>query len=246
MTPIAAYDEHEIEMIGDPEAGEWKLCTLVSNPSGRSEEVSSSSKKGNNTTSTMFTYLGKRKMHDTTADPSGMHHSMKQKLKRDNYNTNLDSIVYQTVDDDEHSEIFAELELTDAGGSSFAEASANTKQSQNTAVVGDVFKVLPEDRLISDSNASREHQGIHGGGEALSLGRDGLGTNLEKLESVITKCVELAEKCVVNCTNQDSNEVFGKFIASMVRELPTEKRMKARFEVIQFTGDLISKLMNSN
>lgn len=234
-------------MIGESDEGEWKLCTLVSNPSSRSEEVSSSSKKSKVPTA-IITYAGKRKKlqsPETQTETLNVHHSLnssctppKQKFKLDEYNA--DSIVYQPIDDDEHSEIFAELELTDAG--TFVEAaSADNKQSQST----EVLKV--EDRIVSDSNnVSRDLQEVLPSGETLSVGRDmgSLGTSLDKLESVITKCVELAEKCVVNCANQDSNEVFGKFIASMVRELPPEKRMKARFDIIQFTGDLISKLVN--
>lgn len=66
-----------------------------------------------------------------------------------------------------------------------------------------------------------------------------------KLESVIERCVQLVEKCITqNSLKKDSNEIFGNFVSSMVRELPIEKRIAARVEILQFTGDLIARLSN--
>lgn len=71
-----------------------------------------------------------------------------------------------------------------------------------------------------------------------------LEANFDKLEQVIAKCVNLAEKCMAEYSNQDSNEVFGKFVASLVRDLPMERRMKVQFEIIQFTGQLVRRELN--
>ncbi|KAJ6640602.1 hypothetical protein Bhyg_05533 [Pseudolycoriella hygida] len=71
-----------------------------------------------------------------------------------------------------------------------------------------------------------------------------LEANFDKLEQVIEKCVNLAEKCIAEHSNQDSNEVFGKFIASLIRDLPQDRRMKVQFEIIQFTGQLVRRESN--
>lgn len=71
-----------------------------------------------------------------------------------------------------------------------------------------------------------------------------LEANFDKLEQVIAKCVNLAEKCMTDHSNQDSNEVFGKFVASLVRDIPPDRRMKVQFEIIQFTGQLVRKELN--
>lgn len=71
-----------------------------------------------------------------------------------------------------------------------------------------------------------------------------LEANFDKLEQVIAKCVNLAEKCMAEYSNQDSNEVFGKFVASLVRDLPADRRMKVQFEIIQFTGQLVRREVN--
>lgn len=69
---------------------------------------------------------------------------------------------------------------------------------------------------------------------------------LKKLENVIERCVQLVEKCISqNNHKQDSNEVFGNYVSSMVRELPADKRNVARVEILQFTGDLIARLSDS-
>lgn len=71
-----------------------------------------------------------------------------------------------------------------------------------------------------------------------------LEANFDKLEQVIAKCVNLAEKCMAEYSSQDSNEVFGKFVASLVRDLPADRRMKVQFEIIQFTGQLVRRELN--
>lgn len=71
-----------------------------------------------------------------------------------------------------------------------------------------------------------------------------LEANFDKLEQVIAKCVNLAEKCMSEYSNQDSNEVFGKFVASLVRDLPPDRRMEVQFEIIQFTGQLVRRELN--
>lgn len=70
---------------------------------------------------------------------------------------------------------------------------------------------------------------------------------LKKLENVIERCVQLVEKCISQNNHKqaaDSNEIFGNFVSTMVRELPAGKRMIARVEILQFTGELIARLSN--
>lgn len=41
-------------------------------------------------------------------------------------------------------------------------------------------------------------------------------------------------------TKGDSNDAFGKYIASMIRELPSDKHMKIRLNILQYATELIS------
>lgn len=68
--------------------------------------------------------------------------------------------------------------------------------------------------------------------------------NLEKLEQVVLKCVHLAERSVPmenGAAMTDSNDNFGKYIASLVRELPAEKRVGAQFSILQYATEVIQK-----
>lgn len=64
---------------------------------------------------------------------------------------------------------------------------------------------------------------------------------LVKLEQLLSNCVRLVDRYAMDNTSADSNDVFGKYIASMVRELPAERRMKIRMNILQYTSELIAK-----
>lgn len=70
--------------------------------------------------------------------------------------------------------------------------------------------------------------------------------NFDKLETVIGNCVRLAERCIADNTNLDSSEMFGKYIASLVRELPAEKRTQVQFDILQFTSNIVAKEKKRN
>lgn len=59
-----------------------------------------------------------------------------------------------------------------------------------------------------------------------------------KIERFFVNYSHLLERC--NVENLDSNDAFGKYIASMIRELPAEKRMKIRLNILQYATELIS------
>lgn len=65
--------------------------------------------------------------------------------------------------------------------------------------------------------------------------------SFDKLETVIGNCVRLAERCIADNTNLDSSEMFGKYIASLVRELPADKRTQIQFDILQFTSNIVAK-----
>lgn len=64
---------------------------------------------------------------------------------------------------------------------------------------------------------------------------------LIKLEQLLSNCVRLVDRYAMDNTAADSNDVFGKYIASMVREMPAERRMKIRMKILQYTSELIAK-----
>ncbi|XP_037045208.1 uncharacterized protein LOC119080754 [Bradysia coprophila] len=119
-------------------------------------------------------------------------------------------------------EIFTEIETPEEPAETTVEC--GDKQTDTVEILN---KVEQNDTI--DSNRSRDII---------------LEANFDKLEQVIAKCVNLAEKCMAEYSQQDSNEVFGKFVASLVRDLPPERRMKVQFEIIQFTGQLVKRELN--
>lgn len=73
-----------------------------------------------------------------------------------------------------------------------------------------------------------------------------LDKNMEKIEQFLANCVRTIDRCNIEATTSDSNDAFGKYIASMIRELPTEKRIKIRLNILQYASQLISNEMNSH
>lgn len=63
------------------------------------------------------------------------------------------------------------------------------------------------------------------------------------LERTVGQCIRLAEECAARQRSQDPDEVFGTLIASMVRELPAERRRSARVQILELTGDLLAKML---
>lgn len=236
VTPIVTFEDEDTET-GD--TTEWKFCTLLNG--NDNEEHTSSLKK--RPVSTTLTYLGKRRK-TTSNSPKQQFQLIPKKplLKREEYD-DLNSIEFEhnqheTEYDDGDAEILTELEFADAADTSIEIIDANNKAEKTV-------EILDSEKVNNDENI----EGNTSGAQIVSNDKSAacrdvvLEANFDKLEQVIGKCVALAEQCISSCANQDSNEVFGKFVASMVKELPLEKRMKARFDIIQFTGDLIAKAM---
>lgn len=150
-------------------------------------------------------------------------------------------ILHDTSDDkmivSENEEIFTEIETPDIIETTIASTTLTEicdKQSTDHQV--EILKETePNDTIESNRN-----------GRCVDRDRGDiiLEANFDKLEQVIAKCVNLAEKCMAEYSNQDSNEVFGKFVASLVRDLPPDRRMKVQFEIIQFTGQLVRRELN--
>lgn len=68
-----------------------------------------------------------------------------------------------------------------------------------------------------------------------------LESNLGKLEQVLVKCVHMVEKTMLETLHTDSTDTFGKYIASLVRELPLDKRVKVQFNILQYATEVIRK-----
>lgn len=66
---------------------------------------------------------------------------------------------------------------------------------------------------------------------------------LVKIEQFLSNCVRLVDRFATENASADSNDIFGKYIASMVRELPAERRIKIRMDILQYTSQLIAKEM---
>lgn len=64
---------------------------------------------------------------------------------------------------------------------------------------------------------------------------------LVKLEQFLSNCVRLVDRYTMENVSADSNDVFGKYIASLIRELPAERRIKIRLNILQYTSELIAK-----
>lgn len=65
---------------------------------------------------------------------------------------------------------------------------------------------------------------------------------LEKIERILSKHVHsIEQRYIAENLTLDSNDAFGKYITSMVRELPSEKHMNIRLNILQYATELISK-----
>lgn len=61
-----------------------------------------------------------------------------------------------------------------------------------------------------------------------------------KIERTLSNFAHTIERLNIENTASDSNDAFGKYIASMIRELPTHKRMKIRLNILQYASELIA------
>lgn len=64
-----------------------------------------------------------------------------------------------------------------------------------------------------------------------------------KLESTLNKCSKTLED-VAGKQSNDSFDLFGKYLASLIRELPIDKRTEARFEILKYAEETVAKFQN--
>lgn len=62
------------------------------------------------------------------------------------------------------------------------------------------------------------------------------------LERAIGQCINLADQCSKRQRCQDPDEVFGTLIASMVRELPVDRRRGARVQILELVSEVLTKM----
>lgn len=63
---------------------------------------------------------------------------------------------------------------------------------------------------------------------------------IQKIERFLTSFAHTIERLNIENCAADSNDAFGKYIASMIRELPIHKRMKIRLNILQYASELIA------
>lgn len=68
--------------------------------------------------------------------------------------------------------------------------------------------------------------------------------NIGKIEKFLNNCVNQIERYNAESCTSDTNAAFGKLIASMVRELPVEKHLQIRLDILQYASELIAKESN--
>lgn len=71
--------------------------------------------------------------------------------------------------------------------------------------------------------------------------------NIHKIERILMRFTQSLERLNagdIAVPPSDSNDAFGKYIASMVRELPAHKRMKIRLNILQYATELIASETN--
>lgn len=78
-----------------------------------------------------------------------------------------------------------------------------------------------------------------------SLKSNDIDENLQKIERFLTSFTQTIERINIENSATDSNDAFGKYIASMIRELPTHKRMKVRLNILQYASELITNETSS-
>lgn len=70
--------------------------------------------------------------------------------------------------------------------------------------------------------------------------------NILKIERILTNFAHSLERLSFENTASDTNDAFGKYMASMIRELPAHKRMKIRLNILQFASELIATELGSS
>lgn len=74
---------------------------------------------------------------------------------------------------------------------------------------------------------------------------DDVDKKMAKIEQFLTNCVRTIDRCNIEAATSDSNDAFGKYIASMIRELSPEKRIKTRLNILQYASQLIANEINT-
>lgn len=69
-------------------------------------------------------------------------------------------------------------------------------------------------------------------------------TNIGKIEKFVNNCVNHIERYNGEYGASDTNAAFGKLLASMIRELPVEKHLQIRLNILQYASELIAKESN--
>ncbi|XP_031624087.1 uncharacterized protein LOC116341270 [Contarinia nasturtii] len=68
--------------------------------------------------------------------------------------------------------------------------------------------------------------------------------NYHKIKSILSNFAQSIEHYENNAS--DSNDAFGKYIAAMVRELPVQKRMKVRLNILEYVHTYVANETNQS
>lgn len=150
----------------------------------------------------------------------------KMKIEQQEFEESQSSVAYNEDD----AEIFTELEPTELDEIQEQQQQQKEQHEQQSS----------QTKILEVQNIEEENKQTEQCREVV------LEANFDKLEQVIDKCVNLAEKCIAKSKGRDATELFGDYIAAMVRELPQEKQLKVRTNILQYTSELIMKITSKN
>lgn len=144
------------------------------------------------------------------------------------------------------------IEVISDGGTtiidSFDESREDDAEEQETSVKEADIVVLEQ---ISTAESMTQHIEVielkktsknDDDDKVIPIAANEIDKNINKIEKFLCNCINLIERCNAESDNTcDSNTAFGKYIASMVRELPSEKHLKIRLNILQYASELITK-----
>lgn len=133
------------------------------------------------------------------------------------------------------------IEVVSDNGTTVYEEQDLFNESDQKALIKDAEIVVIDESRIKSSTPQIEIIDV----KETTKSNEMTDENILKIERILTNFSHSLERLNFEHTASDSNDAFGKYIASMIRELPAHKRMKIRLNILQHASELIANELGS-
>lgn len=135
------------------------------------------------------------------------------------------------------------IEVVSDSGTTVYEDPELFNELDQKAIIKDAEIVVVEESRTKTSTPQIEIIDVK---EANVKSSNELDENVLKIERILTNFTHSLERLNFAHTASDSNDAFGKYMASMIREIPVHKRMKVRLNILQYATELIANEISSS